>query len=401
MIISEMFRSNLSPADFLSGVLEVGEETTSGERVSAETSKNVATAYRCIDVLSSDIAKLPLQVFSSPAQGNIQRVKPSSQQQNIAWMTERKPNRWMGPFKFKKMVVGWQLTHGAGYIWQPPRRAGNPREMFVLPSDRTFPIFDESGNLWYQTTFASGETVMLPDVEVLTLLINSVDGISGRGVITYARETLGRQLGGYKTQGKIYRQGLSAGGIIWMSGELNKDARKKVREAYAESMTGSENAYGLAVMDSKVSKFEQITLKAVDMQFLESLQENDTQIANFFGVPLYKLNLGKQSYQSNEQQNIDYLNTTLDPYLVQWEEEAYLKWLTEVEQDTVYFRFNRDALLRMTAESRANTLGKRIETGQLSPNEARQIEDMSAYTGGDTRYRPSNWTPIGAQAPTV
>jgi HK97 family phage portal protein len=116
-------------------------------------------------------------------------------------------------------------------------------------------------------------------------------------------------------------------------------------------------------------------------------------------VPLYKLNQGKQSYQSNEQQNLDYLNTTLDPYLVQWEQAAALKWLTEAEQNSMYFRFNRDALLRTDAKTRGETLEKAIFSGRLTPNEARQIEDLSAYTGGDDHYIPANMMPVEGGSP--
>jgi HK97 family phage portal protein len=217
-----------------------------------------------------------------------------------------------------------------------------------------------------------------------------VDGISGRSVITYARETMGRQMGAYETQNKFYSQGLTPGGVAYFAGDLSKEARAKVREAYSEAMSGSANAGKLAVFDNKITKFEVISMKPVDAQFLESIQENDSEIANFFGMPLYKLNQGKQSYQSNEQQNLDYLNTTLDPYLVQWEQAAAIKLLSEYEQNDTYFRFQRDALLRTDAKSRTETLEKRIFSGQMTPNEARQIEDLSAYPGGDLYYMPAN-----------
>jgi HK97 family phage portal protein len=160
-------------------------------------------------------------------------------------------------------------------------------------------------------------------------------------------------------------------------------------------MSGSSNAYRLAILDNKTTKFEQITMKPVDAQFLESINANDLEIANFFGVPSYKLNQGKQSYQSNEQQNLDYLNTTLDPYLVQWEQAGALKFLSELEQNDTYLRFNRDVLLRTDATTRAGYLEKKILSGQLTPNEARAIDDQSAYIGGDQHYIPANMTVIG------
>jgi HK97 family phage portal protein len=378
--------TNQAPSDFLQGIdfLETG--SVSAQQVSAESSRNIATAYRCINVLSDDVAKLPLQTFMSRTPGQIERVHASSRSQNISWLLEVNPNRWMTPLVFKKVAIQWLLTHGAAYIWQPPRQPGRRNELFILPTNVTVPVFDEAGQLWYEVQMPGAPVYHYPDVEVLSLLINSTDGIRGRSVISYARETMGRQLANYATQNKIAGKGLNPSGIVWMSGELDKEARKKTRQAYEEAL----NASGIAIFDPKVTKFETITMKPTDAQFLESIQENDTEIANFFGIPLYKLNQGKQSYQSNEQQNLDYLNTTLDPYLVQWEQAAAVKWLTEEEQNYVYFRFNRDALLRTDAKTRAETLEKRILSGQLSPNEARQIEDQSAYPGGDSKYIPAN-----------
>lgn len=379
--------TNMKPEDFLNGIDYMDLPTISGQHVTAETSRNIATAYRCINVLSDDVAKLPLQTFMSRAPGQIERLRPSSRMENISWLLEVSPNRWMTPLVFKKMAIMWLLTHGEAHIWQPPQRAGRRNELFLLPTNVTETEVDARGQLWYVVKVSGKEPLRYPDVEVLSLLINSTDGVTSRGgVIAYARETMGRQLANYATQNRISGKALNPSGIVWMAGELNEEARGKFKTTYEKSMRES----GLAIFDPKVAKFESITMKPVDAQFLESIQENDTEIANFFGVPLYKLNQGKQSYQSNEQQNLDYLNTTLDPYLVQWEQAAALKWLSEDEQNFMYFRFNRDALLRTDAKTRAETLEKRILSGQLTPNQAAQIEDLPSYRGGDGHYLPGN-----------
>jgi HK97 family phage portal protein len=375
-------------------VESIGLTNSAGINVTAETSQNIATAYRCIRILSDDVAKMPLQTFTSRASGRIERILPSSYMQNIAWLLEVSPNRWMTPFTFKRIMMRWLICWGNSYAWKPPKPIGKRQEIFILSSYATTPMFDLDGNLWYQTIFSDGSMKMIPDVEVLHLNINSDDGINGRSVISYARETLGRQLGAYKTEGKFYAQGLNPGGLLWMSGEMDKEARAKVRDSFEESMSGVNNAYRLAILDNKAVKFEKITMTPTDAQFLESIKQNDLEIANFFGVPQYKLNEGKQAYNSNEQANLDYLSTTLDPYLVQIEQGAALKWLSEIEQNTTYFRANRDVLLRTDAKTRAEYLEKRILSGQLSPNEARQIEDLSNYEGGDNHYIPANMTAI-------
>jgi len=404
MIISNLlhntFKNGIAPTTWIMPELIDNLEypTISGQNVTVETSKNVATAYRCINILSDDLAKMPLQTFVSRLPGQIDRVRPTNRPTNIAWLLEISPNRWMTPFVLKKTIMQWLVCWGNTYVWKPPRLGGQREELFILNANTTSPLYDiKTGEIWYQTRFASGEMKYLPYNEVMHLLINSTDGINGRSVITYARETLGRQMGAYETQGRFYAQGMNPSGVMYMKGDLNKEAREKVRDTFQAALGGTSNAYGLAVMDEKVSKFEPITMKPVDVQFLESIQENDLEIANYFGVPLYKLDRGKQSYASNEQSNLDYLSTTLDPYLVQFEQTAMLQWLSEEEQNYVYLRFNRDVLLRTDAKTRSEYLEKNILSGQMTPNEARQINDLPAYEGGDDHYIPMNMGKVGGR----
>jgi len=366
------------------GVGYFGAQTVSGKRVSAETAKSIATAYRCGNILSDDIASMPLQVYRRFGR-NIEQIGPDPIIRNLAYQLEISPNRWMAPFIFKKTTVQWLIYWGNAYIWQPP---GSYREWFILRSDNTYPTFDEDGDLWYRTFAPSGRWLTIPSVEICHLMINSTDGFVGRSVITYAAETMGRQLGAHETQNLINGKGLKPAGIMWVEGELNAAARKRYRDEYNAQM--SEEAGGMAIMDSKIAKFEQVTLKPVDAQFLETIEATDAEIANFFGMPLYKLNMGKQSYESNEQQNLDYLRTTLNPYLVQWEQVGRLKWLLRSEQQNTYLKFNREALLQTDAKSRATYLKDKILSGQMSPNEARMIDDQSPYQGGDSRYIPAN-----------
>jgi hypothetical protein len=63
-----------------------------------------------------------------------------------------------------------------------------------------------------------------------------------------------------------------------------------------------------------------------------------------------------------------------------------MKWIPESEQPFVYLKFNRDSLLQTDATTRANYIAKMIESGQLSPNEGRAINDMSSHAGGDSHY---------------
>jgi HK97 family phage portal protein len=361
--------------------------TASGRTVTVEGSKSISTAYRCGNIISDDIACMPLQEFRKLGR-SAERVQPDAVLRNHAYLMEVAPNRWNVPFIFKKVAALWLMYWGNAYLWQPP---SSYREIFVLGADRTWPVFDKNGMLWYQTYFPSGKLVAIPAVEMTHLMINSTDGFIGRSVIEYAAETLGRQIGAHDTQNRIQGKGLNPAAAIYYAGDLNPEARAKIKDSY----TAGIEANGLVVFDQKVTKFDTITMKPADAQFLESMTLTDTEIANFFGLPLYKLNQGKQSYQSNEQQNLDYLNTTLNPYLVQWEQVARLRWVPQAEQAFTYWRFERRSLLWMDAKTRSEVQKNRILSGTMQLNEAREIEDDPILPGGDVTLIPTNMATLG------
>jgi HK97 family phage portal protein len=370
-----------------------GYRTESGERVTVERSQAIATTYRAKNIISDDVAKMPFQMIRREGD-QISQVQPDPITRNMSYLLQISPNLWgWTPFQFKKAVIEWLLFYGNSYIWSP---AVGPRQLLILPAHRTYPVFDMDGNLWYRHTFSSGIPAYIPSIEILHLLINPDEtGFIGRGVITYARETMGRQLAAKKTQSKQFSQGFMPAAYVQFCGELSPEARNKVRSEFEASMNGSENAYRLAIFDDTVTKFEPVNIQLKDAQFLESIDATDRDICNFFGLPEHMLNRGKESYNSNEQKYLEYLMGTLDAFLVPWEEAARIRWLTEREQINTFFKFIRESLLRMDSKTRAETNEVLIRSGQRSPNEAREKDDMSAYPGGDKKYMASNIAPIG------
>lgn len=369
-----------------------GYRSQAGELVTIEKSQSIATAYRAKNIISDDVAKIPFQVMQKIGR-SIKQVESDPITRNMAYLLTVSPNIWgWTPFQFKKASIEWLLFFGNNYIWNP---SVGPRQLLILPANRTYPVFDLDGNLWYRHTFSNNQVAYLPAVEILHQLINpDSTGFIGRGVITFARETFGRQLAARKTQSRLYSQGMMPAAYIQMAGDLNPEARKKVRNAYEEQMAGSENAYRLAVFDDKITKFEPINIQLKDAQFLESIDATDRDICNFFGLSEHMLNRGKEAYNSNEQKYLEYLQGTLDSYLVPWEEAAKIRWLSRNEQRTQYFKFIREALLRMDSKARAESMAIRIQNGMLTPNEGREKDDMSAYPDGDVHYMAGNILPI-------
>jgi len=372
-------------------------QTRSGRRITPELTKSIATAYRCSNIISDDVASIPFQMFER-INDQISRIYPDPVTKNIPYLIEVQPNRWMVPFIFRKTLKQWLMFYGDAYTWYPPMM----NEIFILESDRVKSHFDEKGNLWWIYTPLNGNTRVIPDFEIKHEMINSVNGINGRSIISYARETILRQLAMHETQTSIATKGLNPAGIIKLIGELKQteketaaDARKRIKTEFLDAISTTRDAGGVAIFDKTIESFTPITMKPVDAQFLETMQFTDVEIANFFSMPLWKVNQGKESYESNIAQQLDYLQTTLNPYLIQEEQESRRKWIPEKDQSSVYFRAVRESILRMDPKSRAEYIKVKIASGTLTPNEGRQIDDMSSYPEGNGYYFPSNMAKIG------
>lgn len=354
--------------------------------ITREQSVRLSTVYRCINVISDDIAALPLQIYQKQGDKRV-RLPKNSSTRNAAFLVEMQPNRWQTPFVFKKLISQSLLLDGNAYVWQP---ISNYPERFLLDPRTVTPVLDSTGDRWFRWMAPNGKEVLLADPEVWHVLINPTgNGLLGRSVISYARETLARQWYSNESRGEILGNGLMPRALLQVNGALDNENRKLVKQKFLEAADD-----GVAVMDDRIVSFKPLSINPDDAQFLETSQAGDTEIANYFGVPEYKLNRGKQSYQSNEQQQLDYLGTTLNPYLIQIEQQSNLKWLTEVEAESCYHLFERRALLQITALARADYMAKMIASGLMSPNEGRQIEDMDRYEGGDQYFFAGNMAVI-------
>ena len=361
--------------------------------ITVETAKKLSTVYRCMNILSDDIAALPFQQFERLERGS-RRVKPDGDSRNVAYLIEIEPNRWQTPFVFKKRLILDLLSMGNAYVWRPVRTY---QELYHLEAGKVRPVFDKQGNRFFQVLFDNGEVKDIPDPEILHLMINPDNkGIYGRSVLGYAQDTINRQIGANNSRNTLMGNGLLPTAILKVNGQISEEARQKVKDSYLKSALD-----GVMVQDNAIIDFKQVTMNASDVQFLESIQATEVEIANYFGLPQYKLNLGKQSYQSNEQQQLDYLGTTLNPYLVQFEQSARLKWLATEEQDEGFFRFERKALMQLDTKTQAEFLHTQILDGIYSPNEARAINDLEPYPGGDQHYFPGNMAVITEKGLTM
>ena len=395
MIVGNLFRRVRSAGGAAQDpVLTLSDPTGWGVNVmggmaSPDSALKLSAVFRAVDGISNSVAKLPLYLMDGTTRERV-TAHPV-----LPLLTVR-PNELMTAATFKKMLETERLLTGNGYAYIVRDRVTmEPAEFIPLQNELVTPWLDAAGTLWYMVRMpCTGRMYKLPPADVLHFKGFSRDGITGISVLRYAAEVIltGRQAQQYEMN--YYAKGTQVPGVLSTETDLSKENREAIRAEWERIHSGADNAFRVAVLDLG-TKYQPIGITNKDSQFIESKGVTVEDISRFFAMPLYKLSAGKQSYSSNEQNAIEYVNDTLMPVLTQYEQEYTYKLLFDSERrQNLRIRVNQNAELRGDLSARANWYKVMREIGPYSVNDVRELEDLPDVAGGDTRNASLNYIPL-------
>ena len=134
-------------------------------------------------------------------------------------------------------------------------------------------------------------------------------------------------------------------------------------------------------------KYQPIGISPDQAQFLETRKFQLNEIARIFRVPPHMVgDLEKSSFSNIEQQSLEFVKYTLEPWLMRWEQAMGRRLFTEGEKESYFIRFNVEGLLRGDYESRMNGYAVARQNGWMSANDIRELENLDripAELGGD------------------
>lgn len=346
----------------------------------AEKLSAVAAAHR---ILTNSIASLPFIIRQK------QGEKRMEADHKIGDILKNRPNRRMTPFMLKKVIASQAFWYGTGYCYVGYDNIGNVSELIPLPSAGCSKYMDSKNNvLWYSfstnpndpTDFASKRK--FSEDELIIYHFESHDGYVGRGFLEIAKKAISADNMAQEYNRAFYKNGARVAGIIKVQGELEEDKRKLVRDDFERMASGMSNAFRVGVLDLGM-EYTPLGVTQQDAQFLEARTFSVSEVSRFSGVPLYMMQEGKQSYQSNEQQQLDFFINTLTPHIVQIEQEFTYKLLSDADRKNGYYiKLNEAALLRGDNKARAEYYKEMIGLGTYCQDEVRELEDKSPLPNG-------------------
>ena len=369
---------------------------------SADNALKVSAVYRAVTFCADTISVMPCFVMD-------QQTHVRDEKHPLLPVLTVRPNEGMSPTDYKRLMEANRLIHGSGYAYiRRDPRTGRVVELLPLMPDLVNIQMDVERHLHYlYTDPLSGKCYDLMPSQVIHYKAFSYDGINGISPLQFARDVIAKDRAAKAYERALYNNGGRPSGVLYTEADLagastvvdevtGKTLSKKevVRRAWERVHSGGDNAFRTAVLDLGL-KYQPIAMNNTDAQFVESNDITIADIARFFGVPLHVLMSGKQSYESNEQNRVEFVQTTALATVTACEDEDSYKLLSGSDREkNLRICRNMNAALRGDTDSRAKWYREMHELGAYNVDEIRAEENLPAVPGGQARKASLNFIPL-------
>lgn len=372
-----------SPYSFLFGT------TSSGKTVNERTAMQTTAVYACVRILAETIASLPLHTFRYTTSG---KEKDVSHQ--LYYLLHDEPNQEMTSFVFRETLMSHLLLWGNAYAQIIRDGRGKVLALYPLLPDRMMVNRTTDGQLYYEYRKDTGYVTLRPE-NILHIPGLGFDGLIGYSPIAMAKNAIGMAIATEEYGAKFFSNGASPGGVLEHPGVVKDPAR--IRESWNAVYQGSSNAHRVAVLEEGM-KFQPIGIPPEQAQFLETRKFQINEIARIFRIPPHMIgDLEKSSFSNIEQQSLEFVKYTLDPWVVRWEQAMQRVLLLPAEKKDYFIKFNVDGLLRGDYQSRMNGYAVGRQNGWMSANDIRELENLNRIPeelGGDLYLINGNMTKL-------
>lgn len=372
--------------------------SSSGKRVNERSAMQMTAVYSCVRILSEAVASLPLHLYRYNDKGG----KEKATEHPMYFILHDEPNPEMTSFIFRETLMTHLLLWGNAYAQVIRNGKGEVVALYPLMPNRMTVDRDDKGQLYYEYMVSDtdpktmkGTTVKLNPRDVLHVPGLGFDGLVGYSPIAMAKNAIGLAISAEEYGSKFFANGANPSGVLEHPGVLKDPS--KIRESWTQTFGGSNNSNKVAVLEEGM-KYTPISISPEQAQFLETRKFQINEIARIFRVPPHMVgDLDKSSFSNIEQQSLEFVKYTLDPWVSRWEQAMVRSLLSPEEKKKYFIKFNLDGLLRGDYQSRMNGYAVARQNGWMSANDIRELENLDRIPeekGGDLYLINGNMTKL-------
>lgn len=373
-----VFRSLDDPEflDFMRGEAA----SASGASVNATTAMRNTAVLRCVDLIASSVAMLPLHLVR-------QDNKAKATDHPLYELLHDQPNEFQSAYDFRSKLQYDALTHENGGFARIIWSRGRVYQLIPLDAWRMRVRQNDDWSVSYFYRRPNGSEVELAANDVFHLRGLSADGVRGLSRVKLAREAIGLALQTEQAAGKLFKDGVLAGGALQTEGSLSEEAYDRLKADMDTRYTGAENAGRWMILEEGL-KAETFSQTAAESQHLETRKHQIEEIARVFGVPRPLLMMDDTSWGSGiEQLGIGFVRYGLQPWFTAWEQTIRRVLMTPAEKKVYAARFNAAALTRGSLKDQGEFFSRAMGSGGsqpfAKPSEIRDLLDWETVEGFD------------------
>ena len=372
--------------------------SVAGKSVTERSAMQMTAVYACVRILSESIAGLPLHLYRYNDKGG----KEKAIDHPLYLLLHDEPNPEMSSFIFRETLMTHLLLWGNAYAQIIRNGKGEVVALYPLMPNKMTVSRDDKGQLYYTYQKSQEElpkdnayTVTLYPEDVLHIPGLGFDGLVGYSPIAMAKNAIGLAIATEEYGSKFFANGAQPSGVLEHPGTIKDPSR--IRESWQNTFGGSGNANKVAVLEEGM-KYTPISISPEQAQFLETRKFQINEIARIFRVPPHMIgDLEKSSFNNIEQQSLEFVKYTLDPWVVRWEQSIHRTLLSTDEKKDYFVKFNLEGLLRGDYKSRMDGYAIARQNGWMSANDIRELENLdriSEEDGGDLYLVNGNMVPL-------
>ena len=351
----------------------------------------IASVYRCVDILSGTIASLELQHLKRS--GSIFKYAGDTQ---LNTLFAGQANSRQNFFVLLKNVVARLLLSGNAYIYPRFSSRGELLDIILLGDGSV--SYDTNSNTYSVSDYVWNINGVFTADEIIHLKNNSLDGgYTGVSTIRYASLSLSLSANADKQTNNGLLSGNQKSGFLVGGNELQGLGAldTEVADRVADRVN-SEIAQGRRIIRLSGSmQFIESSMSNSDAELLEVRKYSVLDICRFFGVHPYMVFADQSTnYKEAENSQINFLNQTLQPLILQIEQEFSVKLLPRGRRASERIRFDLSRLFATDLRTRAEYVKSSVEAGVMTPNEGRIFENREPIDGGDQLFITCNVAPI-------
>lgn len=368
----------------------VGGPTYSGKNVTEATAMQVSTAWACVRIISETIGSLPVAFYERDPTGNAKKIE-----HELTPLFTFSPNADMTGVEFIEAMALNLALRGNCYAYKETRKNGSVLALYPIAAQRVEPKRDKAGRIYYRVD-TDGKREDVPAEKIWHVKGFGSDGLVGLSPIGYARQSLGMALAAEEFQARFFANGANPSWLIkipeWLTDEQRMAAKKNIEEIWQ----GLDNAHRAAVLEGGMDAVA-ATMPLQDAQFLELRQLTVQEICRIYRMPPHMVaDLSRSTNNNIEQQGHEFVTYTMMPYLTRIERSAAKALLKPGERQSIFMRYNVDALLRADATGRAALYSSALQNGWMTRNEVRAKENLNSSEDLEGFTVQSNLMPVDA-----